>query len=106
MEGERDRDAGGASLSRRGNDGIGIGSDRHPHAPLDNTSGESSGIGRDYILRPRFYQELKHEHKTRGGRPRVLCECFMRGAIPDKTKAEVCNPLILFTPDQPFVTCR
>ena len=46
------------------------------------------------------------EHKTRGRRPRVLCECFMRGAILDKTKAEVCNPLIFFTPDQPFVTRR
>ena len=32
MEGERDRDAGGASLSRRGHDGVGTGSDRHPHA--------------------------------------------------------------------------
>ena len=52
-------------------------------------------------------------HKTRASwktpaRPQaeVLCECFMQGAIPDKTKAEVCNPLIIFTPDQPFVTCR
>ena len=49
---------------------------------------------------------IKHEHKTRDRRPRVLCKCLMRGAIPDKTKVEVCNPLIFFTPDQPFVTCR
>ena len=37
---------------------------------------------------------IKHEHKTRGRRPRVLCECFRLGAIPDKTAASVCNPYI------------
>ena len=53
-----------------------------------------SGLHTSALVLSGIAPRIKHEHKTRGRRPRVLCSCFMLGVIPDKTAASVCNPYL------------